>query len=70
MIQAYVDDSGTRGEHPVFVMAGFIGEAGRWANFLECLGNASASVPLNPLPENGRGREAERPIQELEASPA
>lgn len=32
MIQAYIDDSGTRGTHPIFTMAGFIGEAEKWVS--------------------------------------
>ena len=32
-IQAYIDDSGIKGTDPVFVLAGFIGKAERWAEF-------------------------------------
>ena len=32
-IQAYIDDSGVKGTHAVFVLAGFMGNAERWAEF-------------------------------------
>jgi hypothetical protein len=32
-IQAYIDDSGTKGTHPIFSLAGFIGRAEQWAEF-------------------------------------
>lgn|GEM_PF-1466768 len=32
-IQAYIDDSGVKGTDPVFVLAGFIGRAEKWASF-------------------------------------
>jgi hypothetical protein len=32
-IQAYIDDSGVKGTDPVFVLAGFIGKAEKWASF-------------------------------------
>jgi hypothetical protein len=31
MMQAYIDDSGTKGTHPIFTLAGFIGPAEKWA---------------------------------------
>jgi hypothetical protein len=31
VIQAYIDDSGTKGTDPVFTLAGFIGAAEKWA---------------------------------------
>jgi hypothetical protein len=34
MLKAYFDDSG-RGQDPVFVLAGFLSTAGRWAAFNE-----------------------------------
>lgn len=34
MMEAYVDDSGT-GDPPVFLLAGFVGRAERWAEFSE-----------------------------------
>lgn len=33
MIQAFLDDSGVKGTHPIFTFAGFIGRAERWAKF-------------------------------------
>ena len=35
MIQAFLDDSGTKGTHPIFTFAGFIGRAEVWAQFSE-----------------------------------
>src|SRR5438067_1373413 len=32
-LQAFIDDSGGRGQGPVFVLAGLIGEAEDWADF-------------------------------------
>ncbi len=34
MMEAYADDSGT-GDPPVFLLAGFVGRAERWAEFSE-----------------------------------
>ncbi len=46
-IKAYIDDSGVKGTDPVFVLAGFIGRAERWAEFSDawkqCL-DASPSI--------------------------
>lgn len=33
MIQAFLDESGTKGTHPIFTFAGFIGRAEVWAKF-------------------------------------
>lgn len=33
VIQAFLDESGVKGTHPVFTFAGFIGRAERWAQF-------------------------------------
>jgi hypothetical protein len=32
-VQAYLDDSGVKGTHPVFVLAGFMSKAEKWAEF-------------------------------------
>jgi hypothetical protein len=43
--QAFIDDSGTKGTHPVFVLAGFIGEAENWARLSEIWKQTLAASP-------------------------